>query len=211
MTPDHLSAELSQGLANLPGRAAQRAMAPELGYGRHHGPPAGNARYAAVLAVLYQRAGQWYLPLTVRPLNLPDHPGQVCFPGGVLEGEESFEQGAVREYEEEVGAPANELQLIGRLTQLYVFASNFIVQPVIAIANALPHFSPNPAEVERMIEFPLTRLCDPAARGTHEIERHGVRFRAPHFSIGSDHVWGATSLIMAELSVILDRVEPALP
>ena len=55
-------------------------------------PP--EAKPAAVLALLYPIDDRWHLPFTLRPQHLPDHAGQVCFPGGAVEPGESLEQAA---------------------------------------------------------------------------------------------------------------------
>ncbi len=53
--------------APLPGRAAQVRFEPQLSYGRHFGPPASDARLAAVLMLLFPDDGDWRLPLVLRP------------------------------------------------------------------------------------------------------------------------------------------------
>jgi len=64
-------------------------------------------------------------------------------------------------------------------------------------------FHPNPHEVEAVVELPLAALCDPASCGQHLIERRGLRFTVPHFAVGGQQVWGATSLILAEFVALL--------
>ena len=95
-----LSHQLNQ---KLPGAAAQARFAPQLGYGRHFGPPAHDARQAAVLAVFCDDQDSMFVPLTLRSEHLKDHGGQISLPGGVLEGQETPDQGALRELEEETG------------------------------------------------------------------------------------------------------------
>lgn len=198
--PDWLAMRLK---GRLPGAAAQRIAAPQLAYGRHHGPPAHDARPAAVMVLLYRHECAWYLPMTLRPQHLPDHPGQVSFPGGMAELGEGAEQCAVRELEEELGVPAEALQLLGRLSDVYVFASNFAVTPIVAVADRRPDFRPSSDEVARILEVPIATLMTSANRGGHEIVRRGLRFQAPHVAHGGERIWGATYLILAELMAII--------
>lgn len=197
--PTRLTARLSEP---LPGPRAHRLMTSELAYGRHFGPCAWNARRASVLVLLYPREGQWCLPLTKRPEHMLDHAGQISFPGGTEELGESAERCALREYEEELGASAGEVTVVGRLTPLFVFASNFWVTPCVAVTESVPAFRPNVVEVARVIELPLAFLWDPARRGTHTIDRRGLRFVARDIICGQDRIWGATGMILAELAQV---------
>ncbi len=144
---DDLPRALQQRLGEpLPGPPAQRQLTSELAYGRHFGPPAWNARQAAVLVLLYPHAQAWRVPLTQRPEHMIDHAGQISLPGGTNECDESPEQCAVREYTEELGTRrAQVVQLVGRLSPLYVFASNFWVIPCVAVTERASGVSPERA------------------------------------------------------------------
>ena len=198
---EHLAGALARG---LPGRTAQRAMAHSLAYGRHHGPVPADARRAAVLLVLHQSPTGWAVPAILRPLAMKSHAGQVSLPGGLIETDETPAQTALREFEEELGPPPGELQVLGQLTPVYVFVSGFEVKPVVAISPQPLLFHPNPHEVEAVVELPLAALYDSANRGNHLIERRGLRFKVPHFAVGGQQVWGATSLILAEFAALLE-------
>ena len=198
--PEALRDRLSQ---QLPGIRRCKAFAPELCYGRHAGPPAHDARSAAVLALFYRAGGQWRIPLILRPDFMPSHAGQVSFPGGMIEPGETIEQAAVREYREELGDAAAEVQLLGRLSPIYVFASNFLVTPCVAWSPTPPVFAPNPAEVANLLEARVVELGDAARRGSHSIDRRGVRLQAPHMACENQLVWGATSLMLAELMIVI--------
>ena len=206
LPPDRLAAALRQSLARgLPGRAAQRAMAHRLAYGRHHGPVHADARQAAVLLVLHQTAKGWSIPAILRPVVMRAHAGQVSLPGGLIEPGETPAQTAMREFEEELGAPANDLVVIGPLSPIYVFISGFEVTPIVAVSPQPLVFRPNPDEVALVLELPLALLADEVNRGRHTIERCGLRFTVPHFAIGGQQIWGATSLVLAEFVALLAR------
>lgn len=197
---------LAAGLArSLPGRAAQRQMAHRLAYGRHHGPVPDDSRRAAVLLALHPTPLGWSMPAILRPDTMKSHAGQISLPGGLVETDETVAQTALREFEEELGATAADLRVLGRLTPIYVFVSGFEVTPLVAISTRPLTFSPNPHEVAAVVELPLTELCDPTYRGRHEINRCGLRFTVPHFAIANRQVWGATSLILAEFIALLSE------
>jgi 8-oxo-dGTP pyrophosphatase MutT (NUDIX family) len=209
MSPEQLAATLRQSLARgLPGRAAQRAMAHRLAYGRHHGPVHADARQAAVLLALHPTAKGWSIPAILRPVAMRAHAGQVSLPGGLIEAGETPAQTALREFEEELGTPAGGLIIVGPLSRIYVFVSGFEVTPIVAVSPVPLAFRPNPHEVALVLELPLALLADDANRGQHTIERRGLSFSVPHFAIGGQQIWGATSLILAEF-VALFSSEPS--
>ena len=207
-----ISLELSRRIAKqlsrpLPGRKAQSRFAPELSYGRHRGPIAFNAQHAAVLALLYPTEDGWCIPLTLRPEHLPSHASQICFPGGMSENGETSEQTALREFEEELGVAADNVQLIGSLSPIYVFNSNFWVTPLVGVAHAAPQFTPNPSEVAEVVVLSVDTLMNEASYGEHTIDQRSIRFRAPHITCGTHRIWGATSMIFGELIAVIRESE----
>jgi 8-oxo-dGTP pyrophosphatase MutT (NUDIX family) len=203
LAPAGLTAALRERLLEpRPGPAVFRRMAPELAYGRHAGPPALDAREAAVLVLLYPESGTWYLPAMLRPSEMKFHAGQIALPGGVVEPDEAPYETALRELSEELGVGPEGIFVLGGLHPLFVFNSNFWIKPFLAVAHARPEFCLNPDEAAELIEIPVPALLDPALRGEHRIERRGLVFRAPHYQIGPHRVWGATSLILAELAAL---------
>lgn len=199
-----VATELSAALARgLPGRSAQRGMAPELAYGRHGGPVPASARRAAVLLVLDRTEAGWAIPAILRPATMRAHAGQVSLPGGLVEEGETAIQTALREFVEELGASTDSIEILGALSPVFVFISNFQVTPLLAIAHQRLVFAPSAEEVAAIVPLPVAQLVDPACRGSHLIRRQELVFRAPHFAIGGQQVWGATSLILAEFAALV--------
>ena len=187
----------------LPGRTAQSRFEPELSFGRHYAPPPDDARRAAVLVLLYPREGRWHVPLTLRPATMTDHAGQISFPGGLIEPNETSEQAALRELEEELGVPGDRIRLVGRMTPIYLFVSNFAVEPWLAVTDDLPAFVPSPSEVADVLELSLDHLADPANIGQHKLNVRELEFHAPHLLLGEHRIWGATSMMLGELAAIV--------
>ena len=197
--PVRLAGLLSSGHR---GRSAQHRMSPELSYGRHAGPAPATARQAAVLILLFRRAGHWYLPLTERPATLSRHGGQISLPGGAVDAGESSSDAALRELSEELGIDG-QVELLGRLANCYVFASNYVVTPWVAAMGTEPQWRPHDHEVQAVVELSLETVLDEESVSEMTIERGPLVFRAPCIRIGSACIWGATSVILGELAEVL--------
>lgn len=200
-----LPERLAERLAGpLPGWRAQRAWEPELSFGRHQGPAPAAAQAATVVALLTPRAGQWALPLIVRPATMPSHAGQVGLPGGRVEPGETPRAAALRELREELGVPSQRVQLLGPLSPLYLFATGYAIVPWVAAAEGPLDFRPDPREVAALVETSLVELVAAAAPARHRRATRGVLLDAPHLTLAGQRVWGATAMILGELLAVLD-------
>ena len=142
----------------LPGRIAQLNMAPALR--QHYKGAPDDAIVACVLVLLFPKNDDWHFTLIQRmPHEKDRHSGQISFPGGRLEDDDdSFVAGALREVEEEVGISRDEINVLGRLTELYIPVSNFLVHPFVGFLEKLPEFIPQPSEVDNILEIPIKEL-----------------------------------------------------
>jgi 8-oxo-dGTP pyrophosphatase MutT (NUDIX family) len=186
----------------LPGAAVQSLYQPQASYGRHFGPAPETARPAAVLVLLYTDAGAWHLPLTLRPSYLADHAGQISLPGGAIEPGEPSELAAVRELNEELGVDAQSIELLGQLSPIYLFRSNYLMTPWLAVTRSRPDWKPNPAEVAELVELPLAVLLDPKTTTVEVWQDQGIAFQVPALRYRGHVIWGATAMILAELAAI---------
>ncbi|MEZ6137190.1 MAG: CoA pyrophosphatase [Pirellulaceae bacterium] len=186
------------------------AFSPDLSFGRHFGPPLPTARPAAVMALIETVSpnwSEWNIPLTVRALHLPSHPGQISLPGGQVECDESPQQAAEREFCEELGLPAFPGNVIGSLQPLYVYNSDFLVTPHVALSSHLGDLVPCEQEVSRVVRLPLGVLLssvqanDSNTRAT--FQRGAVAWTARVIDVGEDRIWGATAIILGELSAVI--------
>jgi 8-oxo-dGTP pyrophosphatase MutT (NUDIX family) len=166
-------------------------------------------REAGVLVLLLPRPdGTPAVVLTVRRETLPDHAGQISFPGGQREGTESLAETALREAEEEVALDPAAVELLGTLTPLYIPPSNFCVHPHVGALPHRPSLTPTDREVERILHAPLSRLLAPETRVVKPWTLHGEDVEVPCYEIEGHAVWGATAMMLAELlAVVRDVLE----
>ena len=210
MTLADLSARLRDRLARpLPGPAAHAEMAP---LGRDPDlsvldPTGKNGRLAATLVLLYPGPdASPHLVLTERQPTLRAHSGQISLPGGSRDGAETAEETARREAFEEVGVDPRQLDVLGRLTPLYIPPSGFSVTPVVASLGERPPFVPQEAEVAALLEVPVAALVDPAVRRSSQRSVRGGAFDVPYLALADREVWGATAMMLAELAAVLRDV-----
>ena len=208
-----LGVRLRDAIADSRGNQARSSMSPALAYGRHRGPARDTSRSAAVVIALFQdAAGQWMIPLTMRPRSLQHHGGQICLPGGRVESNETASEAALREYEEELGLTPNPVLHCGELSPLYVFASDNLVRPiVVTIEPPKSDWCPDPVEVAEVILLPLkTLLTSPRGERvrTRQVCQEGspvgeLTYRAPLIQCVEHEIWGATAMILDELAQLL--------
>ena len=195
-------------LPDFDSEGAQRRMAPRP-HVRHrsHGRP-GLPRQASVLVLLYPCGDSLAFALERRAANPHDvHSGQIGLPGGAREGDETPLAAALREAAEEMGIGAP-VEILGRLSTLYIPPSDFDVHPFVGYVAPRPAWQPDSAEVVEVIDCPLAWLLDDARKVCEEWEVRGVALHVPWYSMHGHKVWGATAIILSELEqrlrVVLD-------
>ncbi len=106
-------------------------------------------RRSSVLICFWREAADLRVILTRRAAALSGHPGQMSFPGGKLDPDETWSDAAIRETEEEVGIPRQSIEVLGRLDDAWSGAGHLLV-PIVGWLDHAPCFAPNPAEVEEV-------------------------------------------------------------
>ncbi len=211
---DSLRRALRAALAQpLPKATAHARMAPNPRTGWKPDVLPANCRDAAALVLLYPKHGIAHMVLTVRTDDLPTHPGQVSFPGGGLQNDETTVEAALREGWEEVGIVPSQVEVLGLLSPLHIPVSGTILHPVIAVCPDRPVLRPQESEVARALEVPVHDLC--AAERVLEETRvlGGQRYRVPYFLVDGAKVWGATAMVLAEFLYVIGYppVTPGAP
>ena len=198
--------KISEALTHqLPGRSAHLRMVPA---GRSLSIPEGskNIKKSAVLMLLYLHEDQLYFCLTKRNHSLKHHPGQISFPGGRCETNETNPLStALRETEEEIGVKPIDVNILGKLSELYIPVSNFIIHPYIGWISKKPTFNINTYEVDELITLPLHSILDEENKKTMPVETSIGSLNVPCYYINGKLIWGATSMMIAELEVILKQ------
>lgn len=189
-------------LPEFDGHAAQQHMMPLARVRFRPDERGGTARQGAVLLLLYCREDELYLVLTRRRDDLSSHPGQVSLPGGRQDEGETPAQTALRETAEEIAVPPSAVELLGKLTPLYISPSDYEVQPFVGVyvGDGRPAFVPSPEEVAAIIEVPLDHLLDQSLRAEEPWQLRGMEVTVPFFYLDGYKVWGATAMMLSEFA-----------
>lgn len=144
---------------------------------------------------------------TLRSEHLPNHKGQVAFPGGKRSGEEELLQTALRESAEEVGILPGDVTVIGCLDDVSTMAGQYVITPWVGVLPASYGFRANPHEVADIFSVRLSDLGDPRHHARTTRHWGGNSYDLPVITAGRHEIWGATLQITGNL---LELVREAL-
>ena len=171
--------------------------------------------HAAVLVPIVMRGTdgtQATVLLTQRAQHMSTHSGQIAFPGGKVDPQDTNRHAtALREAQEEVGLHPKHVQVIGELP-VYVTGTAFWVTPVIGRVNPACELMANADEVQDVFEVPLAFLMNPANHRRHSFEWQGsqrqwfsMAYQEPRLSATGQQdsverfIWGATAAMLRNL------------
>ena len=200
-----LREKLQHPLPGLPAQMRMATMRRAIRNGTMEIPA--DARKAGILILFYLKDNEIHIPFIRRNEYPGVHSGQISFPGGGSEdNDRDLIATALRETEEEIGINRRIVTPIGRLSDLFIPPSNFVVTPVVAYMTDRPEFYPDPEEVDKILEVPLMELLAPDAIQQKEITIFpDVRITVPCFYIDGQVIWGATAMMLCEL---VDVISP---
>ena len=146
------------------------------------------------------------LVLTRRAEHLPQHPGQVSFPGGAAEeSDSSAVQTALREAYEEIGLPAEITTPIGFLDRMDTI-SDYRVLPVVAMVKPPVRWIPDEREVAEVFTVPLSIALDDSLYETRYFESDGNQYTLWSLKYKRFNIWGATAAIIMNLIVRMQAI-----
>ena len=206
---NHFVSDLKKILTQtLPGTKAQFLMAPDpIDYYNRFST---DYREAAVLALIYPIADQLHLVFMERTSNdeKDKHAGQISFPGGKLEeSDKSLKHCALREAKEEVGIEPDQVQILGKLSKVFVFVSNFMVYPYVGFSEKRPNFIKDTDEVSEILEVPIADLINESNHKKKDLTiRNYILKDVPYYAINDHVLWGATAMITSELMYLINEI-----
>jgi len=153
---------------------------------------------AAVLLPLFWEGEETFVLFTRRTEAVEHHKGQISLPGGE---EDAVDRGpvetALRETEEELGIPRNEVRVLGLLDDVSTFVSGFVITPVVGVIPPPAGLKISAEEIAEVLSVPLSVFRDPARRRVEMRTRPtGEQVEVCFYDYGPHMIWGATARIM---------------
>jgi 8-oxo-dGTP pyrophosphatase MutT (NUDIX family) len=219
LSPDNVAARLRKAVVRPleAWREVYESFSPvdvETGERRPRVPPPGaESRRAAVLVPVLLEPEGARLVFTVRKDDLPDHAGQISFPGGSMDpADGSLRETALREAEEEIDLSPDLVEVVGELEEMYVPPSGFRVSPFVGLLSPEVEMTLAPDEVEAIFTVSLEELMAPETFRTMIWRREGRDYEVPVFAVEASNtkrnIWGATAAITAALLARLGWTTP---
>lgn len=154
---------------------------------------------AAVLVPLLE-LDQPEVVLTRRADHLPNHAGQISFPGGAAEAQDqSAVHTALREAYEEIGLAGENVTPLGFLDRLDTI-SDYRVLPVVALVRGPIDWRPDKREVAEVFTVPFDHLMNLELYENRPMQRDGVEYSVRYLQYQNYTIWGATAAILFNLA-----------
>lgn len=187
--------------SQLPGKPAQNLMRPQPWNERKNDmtykPETDNFRNSSVLVPIITWKEEPEIMFTLRTAGIK-HGGQISFPGGGREGDETIEETALREAHEETGLKPDNVEVIGNLTALYVNHSENMVTPVVGFLKKEQEFCANPNEVDEIFTVPISKLINSDFARTEDWKLRELDYKIPLWDVHAVPLWGATAMMLSE-------------
>jgi len=200
-------------LQPLPGKSSWLEMSSRFRESDFYPPQNQSYKDAAVLIALIpdHQNNDFVIPLIQRPKEKGPHSNQISLPGGSFqENDIDYLNTAIREANEEIGIPVDQIQIIGKLTPLYIPVSKFLVHPYVGYLGKKPEFKIDLNEVETLLLFHLNDFLNPNNKTNHWVTIYKnwipLKLYVPVFKIHDHIIWGATAMIMNEFLTIYKEV-----
>ena len=192
----------------LPGWSGQKPLSP-IGHTIHPATPDDATEAAVTLLLKPSSQSDSFTLIYIKRgtrYGSDQHKGQVSFAGGKREPTDlTLQDCALRETEEELGIPKDQITLLGSLSSFYVFISGFIVYPFVGIVPADTVYEIDPNEVAYVIEVELDHLLDPKTLHYRKHQfKQSIIEKSPFFDLGNDEMlWGATAMMTNEFLTLI--------
>ncbi|MFV0506505.1 MAG: NUDIX hydrolase [Bacteroidales bacterium] len=153
---------------------------------------------SSTILLIYPHKGESYTCFIRRTSDMKHHAGQIGLPGGRREFmKESALQAAVRETEEEIGIPCNDIDVLGKLSNVYIPISNYKMEPFVGLLKHSPIFKINAGEIETLYTLPLQKVISTPISQI-EMNYRGEKTKVPGFVHDDFIIWGATAMVINE-------------
>ncbi|MFO7798642.1 MAG: CoA pyrophosphatase [Rhodohalobacter sp.] len=187
--------------SSLPGWQAQKKMCPFPVNGDpiQRQPNDDQGHPSSVLVPLFPEKNQKLNVILTLRTNSIRHAGQISFPGGRAEVNETPIETALRESHEEIGIEPETVNIAGSISPLYLDRSHNQISPFVGFLEKKPVLTRNPNEVEEIIIVEMDQLLSDRLLKREVWELQNRELEVPYWDIHRVPLWGATAMMMSEL------------
>ena len=162
---------------------------------------------SAVLIPIYYKEGEYHILFTKRTERVRDHKGQISFPGGAYEEHDAtLLDTALRECTEEIGLPAEAIEVLGELDDMRTQTTYYVISPFVAAIPWPYQFSVDPIEVKEIIEAPISTLLDKDCLRQETDPLNDGRIIGYFYYCNNRIIWGATARILSQFLDIWTQI-----
>ena len=166
-----------------------------------------NAKKSAVLILFFHEEDELKMIAIRRSVYVGIHSGQIAFPGGRYEEEDKdVRTTALREIQEEIGILEDKIEILGRLSDIYVPPSNFLISVFVGYLSEKPIYKIDEREVDEVIEIPFAEFFnhDTIKEKSFFVNSIKAADNAPYFDVTNAEIWGASAMVISELLDVLN-------
>lgn len=151
---------------------------------------------AAVLILIFERNGEPWMVFTRRTQHVRHHKGEISFPGGARDPEDSdLAATAVRETVEELGIDGSTIDIVAELDDFPTFVTNYVVTPFVGLIPAQHSFRHSEREIDEVIELPVREMA--RTLRMEDWSDRGGRYPMYFYETRGYTIWGVTGYILA--------------
>jgi 8-oxo-dGTP pyrophosphatase MutT (NUDIX family) len=167
---------------------------------------------AAVLIPVYRDNGEYHVIFTRRTHKVSTHKGQISFPGGAHDPEDtSMQETALRECSEEVGLACNAIDILGELDDFATHVSYFVISPFVGLIPWPCEFTLSESETAEIISVPISALLDKTCMSEGNEIVGDKLIPACFYTYKGNVIWGATARILKQFLDIWRQAAELVP
>ncbi|UTY62044.1 MAG: CoA pyrophosphatase [Marine Group I thaumarchaeote] len=152
-------------------------------------------RLAAVLVIIYGKTP--LIIMTEKPKSMKFHAGEISFPGGKLDTNDSnLLDTALRETSEEIGLNVSKNEIVGQLNPVKTLTTGFLILPFVCMLEQIPPLVTN-SEVKKILHIPLSPFLQTVAKDCDP--SHNLMNEMYTFEYQKQIVWGASARILKQI------------